>query len=93
MPALTSSMWAPAATWASASLLDGREVAGRHLGRELLAAGRVDALADDAERPVEADDDLLVAELTTVSVMSLLPRLRPAPARAGGAPAARPIPG
>ncbi len=40
--------------------LDGREVAGGHLRGELLAAGRVDPLADDAERLVEADDDLLL---------------------------------
>src|SRR3712207_7312237 len=31
-------------------LLDRREVAGRHLGRELLPARRVDPLADDADR-------------------------------------------
>ena len=31
------------------------EIARDHLGRELLAAGRVDALADHAERLVEAD--------------------------------------
>ena len=38
--------------------LDPREVAGLHLLREELAAGRVDALADDHERLVVADDDL-----------------------------------
>ena len=38
--------------------LDAAEVAGLHLLGEQLAAGRVDALADDRERPVEADDDL-----------------------------------
>ena len=47
---------------------DGVEVAGRHLLGELLAAGRVDPLADDDERPVEADHDLLVAEDSSVSV-------------------------
>ena len=35
------------------------EVAALHLLGQLLAAGRVDALADDHERPVEADHDLL----------------------------------
>ena len=38
--------------------LDAAEIAGRHLGGEQLAPGRVDALADDDERAVEADDDL-----------------------------------
>ena len=38
--------------------LDAAEVAGLHLLGEELAAGRVDPLADDHERPVEADDDL-----------------------------------
>jgi hypothetical protein len=38
---------------------DRREIAGRHLGRELLAAGRIDPLADDAERSLEADHDFL----------------------------------
>ena len=38
--------------------LDAAEVAGVHLLGQQLAAGRVDALADDHERPVEADDDL-----------------------------------
>ena len=38
--------------------LDPAEVAGLHLLGQQLAAGRVDALADDDERPVEADDDL-----------------------------------
>ena len=57
MPALTSSIMAPACDLGQRVALDGREVAGRHLGRELLAPGRVDALADDAERPLEADDD------------------------------------
>ena len=38
--------------------LDPAEVAGLHLLGEQLPAGRVDALADDHERPVEADDDL-----------------------------------
>ena len=33
-------------------------VAGQHLGGQYLASGRVDALADDDEGPVEADDDL-----------------------------------
>ena len=37
--------------------LDGGEVAGLELGGELLAAGGVDALADDAEGLVEADED------------------------------------
>ena len=32
-------------------------IAGLHLGGEHLAAGGIDALADDHERPVEADDD------------------------------------
>jgi hypothetical protein len=39
-----------------ASASDGREVPGLQLGRELLAARRVDALADHAEGLVEADD-------------------------------------
>ena len=38
--------------------LDAAEVAGLHLLGQGLAPGRVDALADDHERPVEADDDL-----------------------------------
>src|SRR6185295_5982870 len=38
--------------------LDTAEVAGLHLLGEGLAPGRIDALADDHERPVEADDDL-----------------------------------
>lgn len=33
------------------------EIAGRHLCGQNLAAGRVDALADDDEGPLEADDD------------------------------------
>ena len=37
--------------------LDAAEVAGRHFGREDLAAGGIDALADDDEGAVEADDD------------------------------------
>ena len=37
---------------------DPRIIARRHLGGEDLAAGRVDALTDDDERAVEADDDL-----------------------------------
>ena len=36
---------------------DGLEIADDHLGGELLAAGRIDALADHAEGLVEADDD------------------------------------
>ena len=39
--------------------LDAAEVAGRHLGGEDLAPRRIDALADDDERAVEADDDFL----------------------------------
>ena len=39
--------------------LDAGEIAGRHLGGEDLAPGRIDALADDDERPIEADDDFL----------------------------------
>ena len=38
--------------------LDPAEVAGLHLLGQELAPGRVDPLADDDERPVEADDDL-----------------------------------
>ena len=38
--------------------LDAAEVAGAHLLGQQLATGRVDALADDDERPIEADDDL-----------------------------------
>ena len=38
---------------------DAAEVPGRHLGGEDLASGRIDALADDDEGPVEADDDFL----------------------------------
>ena len=38
--------------------LDPAEVAGLHLLGQELAAGRVDPLADDHERAVEADDDL-----------------------------------
>ena len=51
-------MWAPASTWASDVALDPAEVARPHLLGEELAAGRVDPLADDHERPVVADDDL-----------------------------------
>ncbi|CAI2934180.1 protein of unknown function [Aminobacter niigataensis] len=36
---------------------DGLEIAGDHLGGQLLAAGRVDAFADHAEGLVETDDD------------------------------------
>jgi hypothetical protein len=39
--------------------LDAAEIAGRHLGGENLAPRRIDALADDDEGPVEADDDFL----------------------------------
>ena len=39
--------------------LDGAEVARGHLGGQLLAAGRVDALADDAKGAIEADHDFL----------------------------------
>ena len=39
--------------------LDAGEVARRHFGGEDLAPGRIDALADDDERAVEADDDFL----------------------------------
>ena len=39
--------------------LDAAVVALRHLRRQQLAPGRVDALADDDERAVEADDDFL----------------------------------
>ena len=35
-------------------------VACSHLGGKLLAPGRVDAFADDAERPVETDDDFFL---------------------------------
>jgi hypothetical protein len=38
---------------------DPAEIARRHLGGEDLAAGRIDAFADDDERPVEADHDFL----------------------------------
>jgi hypothetical protein len=54
-----SSTVAPHATCSSASLLDGREIALLKFCRQLLAARRVDALADHAERLVEADDDFL----------------------------------
>ena len=40
--------------------LDAGEVVRRHLRREHLAAGGVDALADDDERPFEPDGDLAV---------------------------------
>ena len=40
--------------------LDRAVVAGGHFSGELLAAGRVDALADHAERLIEADDDFLL---------------------------------
>ena len=39
--------------------LDAAEVAGRHFGGEDLAPRRIDALADDDERSIEADDDFL----------------------------------
>ena len=58
MPALTSSMCAPASTWASASRSTRLKSPLLHLLGEQLAAGGVDALADDHERPVEADHDL-----------------------------------
>ncbi len=51
-------MCAPASTWAIVSRSTRREVAGLHLLGQELAAGRVDALADDHERLVVADDDL-----------------------------------
>ena len=46
-PALTSSMVAPAGGLLQRVGLDGLEIAGDHLGGELLAAGRVDPLADE----------------------------------------------
>ena len=58
-PALTSRIWAPACGLGERVLLHRLEVAGHHFRRELLAPGRIDALADDGERPVEADDVLL----------------------------------
>jgi len=36
----------------------GREVAGRHLGRQRLPSGRIDPLAGDDEPPLEPDRDL-----------------------------------
>ena len=57
IPALTSSTSAPAATCASASAATRRQVAVAQLLGEHLAAGRVDALADDAERLLGADRD------------------------------------
>ena len=56
-PMLTSSTVAPPATCARDVRLDRGEVAGAQLLLELLAAGRVDALADDAERLVVPDRD------------------------------------
>jgi hypothetical protein len=50
-------MWAPASTWASASAMTRLIVAGHHLGGQDLAAGGVDAFADDDEGAVEADHD------------------------------------
>ena len=67
MPALTSSMWAPASTWASDVALDAAEVAGLHLLGQELAAGRVDPLADDDERRSQPMTTSRVAEPTTVT--------------------------
>ena len=50
MPALTSTMSAPASTWAWASTTTVSRLPAAQLLGEDLAAGRVDALADDAER-------------------------------------------
>ena len=57
-PMLTSSTCAPAATCSCDVDDDLREVALAQLRREGLAPGRVDPLADDAERLVGADHDL-----------------------------------
>ena len=57
-PAFTSSMCAPASTWATASRSTRLKSPSRISCGEQLAAGGVDALADDRERPVEADDVL-----------------------------------
>ena len=51
-------MWAPASTWAMTSRSTRLKSPALHLLGEQLAAGRVDPLADDDERLVEADDDL-----------------------------------
>ena len=58
-PMLTSSTMAPPATCCGDVDLDTGQVAGAQLLLEDLATGRVDALADDAERLVVADHDLL----------------------------------
>ena len=57
MPALTSSMSAPASHLGEGVDGHGREVAAAQLLGERLAPRGVDALADDAERLVVADDD------------------------------------
>ena len=51
-------MWAPASTWAIASRSTRLKSPAFISSARSLAAGRVDPLADDDERPVVADDDL-----------------------------------
>ena len=55
--------------------LDAAEVAGLHLLGQELAAGRVDALADDHERPSKPMTTSRVAEERTVSVTAAIVRL------------------
>ena len=89
MPALTSSMWAPASTWASVSFSTvEKSPAAISAASFFRPVGliRSPMMQNGRSKPMTA---VLVAELTTVSVMFLFPRLRPAPSHACGGPAAR----
>ena len=80
MPALTSSMWAPASTWAIVSRSTRlKSPAFISSARSFRPVGLIRSPMID-ERPVVADDDLRVAEPTTVSVIRS-PRSASSPAR------------
>jgi len=72
MPALTSSMCAPAATLCERVGFDAAEISGGHLGREDLAPRRVDALADHHEGTLEARHDLAGCGADHVSVIEAI---------------------
>src|SRR3546814_1653751 len=66
--------------------LDAAEVAGGHLGGQQLAPGRVDALADDAEGLVEADDQFLRMRADDGACHDPVTPLRPSEARLAARP-------
>ena len=72
-PTLTSSTSRAARTCSATSISSCAEVARLQLRLERLAPGRVDALADDAERPVRADHDGLMT--ATENCLHCLPLL------------------